>query len=136
MLVEGVDYTRSGGVVTMVVPPTSSDALTALVYTIGEQLGGASPFLASLPWSLPVEGAYDGVSLSYSIVFGPTIMGGVDGRNNLFTWGVQIPRGQIFRNGILQTLNADVVMGPTAMVFLPGAIPQPGDVITMLGYSS
>ncbi len=66
----------------------------------------------------------------------PTIFGVIDGINPVLTWAVTIQCGSVWRNGILQTLNIDVAVGQTAMVFLPGAIPQPGDIVTMLGFSS
>ncbi len=67
---------------------------------------------------------------------GPTIFGVCDGINALYTWGVVVPRIAVFKNGIGQTLGVDVVAGGTAMKFLPGAIPQPGDTITFLAYWS
>lgn len=63
-----------------------------------------------------------------------TIFGVMDGVNPLFTWQVAIRRGDVMRNGLRQTLNVDVCVGPTSMKFLPGSIPQPGDVITMWGW--
>ena len=134
LLVEGVDYTRTGGKIAMTMPPPRGSLLVAQVFARGLQLGGATQKRYIAPWSLNVQGPYDGVSTAYEIVFGPTISGGVDGVNNLFQWQSSIARGQIFLNGILQTLNQDVVMGTTAMVFMPKSIPQPGDIITMLAF--
>lgn len=134
LLVDGVDYTRNGGIITMTAPPPVGSLLVAQVFAKGKQLGGSNPYRYIAPWSLNVQGAYDGASLAYKIVFGPTISGGVDGVNALFLIGASVARLQVFRNGLLQTINQDVVSGPTAIVFLPGAIPQPGDVITALAF--
>ena len=120
----------------MVAPPAPGDTLVACVFTKGLQLGGVTPTRYVAPWSMQVAGPYDGVGLNYQIVFGPTIMGGVDGKNNLFQVGAASQRWQVWRNGVLQTLGTDVVTGPTAFVFLPGAIPQPGDILTALAYNN
>lgn len=135
LLTEGLDYTRNSGVLTMLlILPQPGDLMVARVFAVGGQLGGAKPERYIAPWTVAIAGKFDGVATLYEIVFGPTIMGACDGRNNLFTWGITLQRALVFRNGILQTLNVDVVNGPTAMVFLPGAIPQPGDILTILGY--
>ena len=63
-----------------------------------------------------------------------TIFGVMDGVNRIFTWGVVLRRADVFRNGVLQTLNVDVCVGPTSMTFLPGSEPQPGDILTMRGW--
>lgn len=134
LMTEGLDYTRDGGKVTMTTPPTGNDILTARVFAIGRNLGGPGPTRYIAPWTLRLAGAFDGVSTSYQIVFGPTIAGICDGVNPTFTWQVWVQRGQVWRNGILQTQGIDIAWAPTAVKFLPNAIPQAGDIITMLAY--
>jgi len=136
LMTDGLDYTRVGGAVTFVVPPIAKDVMTAQVFAVGLQLGGATPQRYISPWTLPLTGAFDGVGTFYEIVVGPTIAGVLDGTNNLFTVSLPLARIQLWRNGLLQTLNQDFVAGPTAIVFLPGSIPQPGDILTLLGYNS
>lgn len=136
LLTEGLDYTISGGVVTMTVPPTGADMLTAVVFSPGRALGGPRPTRFVAPWQLPLplSGLYDGVSTLYRVVFSRTIFGVLDGINKTFTWGVQVRKASIFVNGKMQTMTRSVSMGPTAMVFAATNIPQPGDIIFMLGY--
>ncbi len=134
LLTQGFDYTRDGGIVTLIVAPGPGDIMSARVFAIGKALGGPYPERYIAPWTLRLTGAFDNAGLLYSIVFPPTITGGCDGRNNLFGWGCVLQRAQIFRNGLLQTINVDVVNGGLACVFLPGSIPQVGDLITVLGY--
>lgn len=131
---ETLDFTRTGAVVTMIVPPASGDVLTARVFVLGKALGGPGPTRYGAPWTLRVTGAFDGVSTIYLIAWGPTISGVCDGTNPVFTWQVAVQRGQVWKNGILQTEGADIAMGQTAVKFLTGAIPHPGDLITMLAY--
>lgn len=134
LLTQGPDYSRINGIVTLVVPPGPTDVLTARVFGIGKALGGATQERYIAPWTFRLAGAFDSVSQVYHINFGPTITGICDGRNRLFQWGVQMQRVQVFRNGILQTFNQDIAAGQFAVVFLPGSIPQPNDLITILGY--
>lgn len=134
LLTEGLDYTRIGGLVAFTAPPVAGSILTARIFALGLQLGGANPRRYVCPWTFLVTGALDGVSTAYKILFGPTIAGAADGVNRTFTWQVALRYAQIWRNGILQTTNVDVGVGATAMVFLPGVELAPGDVITMLGY--
>lgn len=136
LLTSGTDYTRNGAQITFTVAPAAGDVITASVFQIGLQLGGSTPQRYVAPFSFAVTGAYDSVGTVYSIATGPTIFGAVDGTNNLFLFGVAFQRVQIWRNGILQTFNVDVTAAQTAMVFLPGAIPQPGDFITLIGYNN
>lgn len=140
MLVEGKDYTRNKGLVTLLIPPPGpSDRLTAVIFQKGLQLGGATPARYVAPWQLPLplEGPYDGLGNLYAVVFGPTINGSLDGVNKVFQTSVQMPRWQIFRNGILQTLNVDVYApGGNTFAFATGAVPQPGDILTAMGYPS
>ena len=133
---EGLDFTRNGGILTMAVPPQPGDLMVAQVYTLGLQLGGSNPVRYVSPIALQITGKFDGVSTLAEIVFGPTIMGGVDGKNNLFTFGVSFQRVQVWRNGLLQTWAQDYAAGPTAIVFYPASIPQPGDIITLLGFNN
>jgi hypothetical protein len=128
----GIDYAISGPFVTMVTPPGPGDVLTARVFAIGKDISNPTRYVA--PWTVVLAGAFDGVAVLYEMQTGPTILGILDGINNLFTWQVAFPRVQIFRNGILQTQGVDVNAGTTAMVFTPSAIPQPGDALTLLGY--
>jgi len=134
LLTEGLDYTRAGGQVEMVIPPSPGDVLTARVFAIGRQLGGSSPSRYIAPWSLPLAGAYDGVSTAFQIVFGPTISGDCNGLNAVFGTAVSLARMQVFRNGILQTAGTDYGAFATVLVFKPGALPQPGDILALLGY--
>lgn len=137
LLNEGSDYAIKGGLLTLVVPPPQGTTLTAVVFQIGIALGGPTPTRYVAPWQLPlaISGLYDGVSTAYQIQFPPTIFGACDGINNLFTWGVSLKQARVFRNGLYQTKNVDFAAGALALVFLPGAIPQPGDIITMSGWA-
>lgn len=136
LMTRGLDYTISGSLVTFTNAPLVGDQITAKVFQLGDQLGGANPQRYVAPNVFAVAGPLDGVGLVYQIQIGPTIFGLTDGTNNLFVVGCAMPRWQIWRNGVLQTYNVDVVAGQTAFVFLPGAIPQPGDILTALGYSN
>jgi hypothetical protein len=62
-----------------------------------------------------------------------SLQGVMDGVNTLFTMGVTLKRGRVWRNGVLQTHGTDVAVVGQAVVFLPGAEPQPGDIITVFG---
>lgn len=59
-----------------------------------------------------------------------SVQGAIDGVNAVFTLGVVVPRAMIFRNGVAMTLNTDCTHSGQTIVFLPGQIPQPGDIIT------
>ncbi len=65
-----------------------------------------------------------------------TIQGNIDGRNNVLFWQVFFPYFQAFRNGVLLTCGVDYGAGQTAIAFFPGAVPQVGDIVTILGYGS
>lgn len=65
-----------------------------------------------------------------------TIQGVIDGVNSVLVWSVYLPRVDVFRNGICLTQGVDYGAGPTAVAFFPGAIPQPGDIITIKGYGT
>lgn len=65
-----------------------------------------------------------------------TIQGNIDGVNRLFQWQIIMPAFQLWRNGVLQTQGVDYGAGTTAIAFLPGAIPVPGDIITLQGFGT
>lgn len=136
LLNEGADYKRVGGRVTLTVAPAPGETITVVVFARGVALGGPKPRRFIAPWQLPLplDGSYDGVSTDYQIHFGPTIFGKLDGINRSFSFGVNLRRASVYRNGLLQTLNVDVMTGPTSVLFTPVSIPQPGDVITILGW--
>jgi hypothetical protein len=137
LLVNGVDYTHVGGRITMTEPPPVGSVLTAQVFVKGIQLGGSTAKRYVSPWALTVQGPYDGVSTAgYEIVIGPSLIGNLDGVNALLQVPVANQRYQVWRNGLLQTAMVDYVSGPTAIVFLAGAIPQPGDIVTALAYNN
>lgn len=56
------------------------------------------------------------------------LFGNVDGVNRVFLTRCIARRMRVSLNGIWQTLNFDVSVGPESIVFL-GTIPQPGDSI-------
>lgn len=62
-----------------------------------------------------------------------SVQGTIDGTNAVFLLPAILSRAQVFRNGAAMTLNFDCVFGERSLVFLPGQIPQPGDIITVLG---
>ena len=129
---ETVDYTRTGGYVVMTVAPSPGDILTARVFAIGLQLGGSNPMKYIAPWTLRLSGTYDTINTAFRIAWGPTITPA--SQPGVYTWGVPFRRAQIFRNGLIQTVGVDVASGPTALVFLNGFVPDPTDIITVLGY--
>lgn len=65
-----------------------------------------------------------------------TIQGNIDGVNPLFQWQIYFPLIQVWRNGVRQTQGVDYGAGTTALTFLPGAVPQPGDIITLEGFGT
>lgn len=91
-------------------------------------MGGFSPFppftISSFPLSFPQ---------SFQSTDG-TLMGAINGVNNTFTMGVQLRKCQAFRNGIEMTQNYDYAWGNNVVVFLAGQIPQPGDVLKVVGW--
>lgn len=56
------------------------------------------------------------------------LYGNVDGQNKVFTIRNVAKRMRVFLNGLAQTINYDVAVGPEVVVFLK-TIPQPGDII-------
>lgn len=67
---------------------------------------------------------------------GGTIAGLIDGTNTVFSIGPQVRRAQVWKNGLLMTLNVDCAVGvPSRYVtFLAGHIPQPGDKLLIYGW--
>lgn len=65
-----------------------------------------------------------------------TIQGNIDGVNSVFQWQIYFPLIQLYRNGVRQTQGVDYGAGPTCVAFLPGALPQVGDIITLIGYGT
>lgn len=65
-----------------------------------------------------------------------TIQGKVDGVNRIFTVVAYLHRAQVFKNGILQTLNYDCAFGGLGLVFMKRSTPVPGDIITISGWSN
>jgi hypothetical protein len=60
-----------------------------------------------------------------------SIQGAINGTNALFTTGVRFRRIWVYRNGKLQTLNADYVAGGQSFEFI-NQVPQTGDTISAL----
>lgn len=133
-MTEGLDFTRDGGFVTLLLPPQPGDVVTAAVFARGKALGGPTPERFIAPWSIQLAGRYDGEATLYQIDTGPTIFGALNGTNKLFSVACQLSRMQVWRNGLLQTLGLDCSCGSTAVVFRPASIPQPGDTITIFGW--
>lgn len=66
-----------------------------------------------------------------------SLQGAVDGVNDTFATSVNLSRMQVARNGVSQTLNVDVAAPWGQYVkFLPGSIPQQGDLITVSGWTN
>lgn len=63
-----------------------------------------------------------------------SIQGLIDGINTVFTTGVYLKQAFVWKNGRAQTNGADVSVVGAYLVFLPGAVPLQGDIITMAGY--
>jgi hypothetical protein len=80
------------------------------------------------------DGGYGEGGYGDSIVYPGTIIGPIDGTNRIFHVGVVLRRAQIWRNGVLMTLNYDVSFGNRYMVFSVGQTPQVGDSIMMFGW--
>lgn len=60
-----------------------------------------------------------------------TIVGNIDGLNSVFFLNTGSVLGfQIARNGVLQTAGLQYIALNTMITFLPGSIPQPGDLLT------
>lgn len=62
-----------------------------------------------------------------------TITGAIDGVNNTFYLSYPVSSAIIYRSGVRMTQPTDVVFGANQLVFQPGQIPQPGDIITADG---
>ena len=65
---------------------------------------------------------------------GVTLMGVINGINATFTTGVNFRKVQVFRNGIAMTQNVDYAWGSNVVTFKGNNIPQPGDVLTVVGW--
>lgn len=63
-----------------------------------------------------------------------SIQGIIDGLNANFSMGVVLHKAEVFRNGQELTLNVDCTASNRFLVFYGSHIPQPGDIITVLGY--
>ena len=63
-----------------------------------------------------------------------SITGVMDGINNTFTTGVVLKQAFVFRNGVWQTSGVDMWLSGAYIVFLAGAEPVAGDIITAYGY--
>lgn len=90
----------------------------------------------NFPWIQPTISAPVSVPPQQFTTADGTIQGALDGVNATFTLGVTLRRAQIWRNGLLMTQNFDCIFGSRVIIFLPGQIPQPGDVIEVQGYVS
>lgn len=74
------------------------------------------------------------VGFGDSTVYPGTILGVIDGANRTFSLGVELRRAQIWRNGVLMTLNVDVFFGGRYMLFSEPQTPVPGDYIMLFGW--
>jgi hypothetical protein len=64
-----------------------------------------------------------------------SLVGAVDGLNDTFTATVLLDRWQVYVNGVCQQLNVQCVApGGAWLRFLPGFIPQKGDIVTVEGW--
>lgn len=63
-----------------------------------------------------------------------TLQGVIDGTNPTFTTGVVFRRVQVFRNGLALTQNYDFAWGSNVVVFMGVQIPQPGDILKVVGW--
>lgn len=63
-----------------------------------------------------------------------TITGTLDGVNANFFLSYPVSTVNVYRNGILMTAGTDYTSGANLITFLPGQIPQPGDIITAEGW--
>ncbi len=64
-----------------------------------------------------------------------TVTGTIDGVNNTFYLSYPVTTANIYLGGILMANGVDVAFGANQMVFQPGQIPQPGNVITVEGWT-
>lgn len=70
----------------------------------------------------------------YGQGYPPTLLGILDGVNAAFSTGVVLRKAVAYRNGVRMTLNVDVVAAGQYVIFLAGQIPQPGDLLVVLGW--
>lgn len=113
--------------------PSGPDGLTVAIDP-PLHLDNASVLTASEASGLEVEGEI------YMTLSGDeipsTIQGAIDGTNAVFSVGPMLRRAQVWKNGLLMTLNVDCAVGvPSRYVtFLAGHIPQPGDKLLIYGW--
>jgi len=63
-----------------------------------------------------------------------SVSGTIDGVNAVFTLSAVVSSLQLFKNGQLQNPGGDYTWtGGTAVTFVPGSIPAPGDTLLALG---
>lgn len=79
-----------------------------------------------------ISGPQEPLAQRFSTALG-TIVGTLDGVNRAFTTGVALKRGEVYRNGVLQTEGVDCVVSGKSIVFLAGHEPQAGDTIECFG---
>jgi hypothetical protein len=98
-------------------------------YTVTRRYGiyRQVPFVAAQQGT--TGGGSQNVPVQYSSALG-SIVGQIDGINNLFWIVVGVTSMQLYRNGILQTVGTDYTYVSNQITFLPGKLPQPGDVLT------
>lgn len=63
-----------------------------------------------------------------------TIVGVIDGINAVFWLSVGIQSFSLYKNGLLQTMNADYTALNNQITFVPASVPQAGDLLTAEGY--
>lgn len=102
-------------------------------YTVRRRMGvGRGPVYVSTQ-----AGTTGGGSQNSPVQFSSqngTIVGVIDGVNSQYFLTVGIVSFSLFRNGLLQTYGTDYTAINNQINFLPGAIPQVGDILTANGY--
>jgi hypothetical protein len=63
-----------------------------------------------------------------------TVQGAIDGVNRAFRIAVPLHRAQVFRNGVLQTLNFDCSFSGTGLLFAKSSVPIKGDRVSIVGW--
>lgn len=85
---------------------------------------------------LPVGEAQQGSTPIPFSTFDGSIAGAVDGINAIFTLDQAVSKVFVFRNGLKLTAGADYTFsGSTQITFISGNIPQPGDIVSVEGWS-
>lgn len=91
-----------------------------------------------IPYVAAQGGTTGGGSINTPVQFNTadgTIVGVIDGTNTVFWLSIGgVLTMQVFRNGVLQTPNVDYTSLNNQITFLPGSIPQPGDLLTAEAY--